>query len=359
MLLQYVLPLPGESSWRDATKLLAAARASAQARLDACRQTLVTAGARIHAVVVDEGVPAERIVMRADEYDVNLIMIKASSNLATTGLPLGMTAARVRRTAAKPVWLVRPTGGQLPRVILCPVDLSPASERAVCNAIHLARRLAARLHVLTVVPLLSGWTSLLLSVDEVAEAEQVRAQNDRFAAFLRGFDWRDVTWEQSVRRGDPAEQIQVAVRELQAELLVMGAAGRSGLWRIFGGSVAEKIATLLPCSLLTMTSQQAIRGKVDADLADLDTHYARGRDLLKNGFPAEAERQFEHCVHINDLFAPGWEALAETHERRDNLQRAQECRETAARVREALAWRIVEAEARTRHPLWSRFSRRS
>lgn len=359
LLLQYVLPLPGEASWSETPRLLDAAQTSARARLDACRQTVLDAGAEIQEVLMDEGVPAERIVTRADEYDAQLIMIKASSNLAAGGLTLGMTAARVRRTAAQPVWLVHSATGQVPRVILCPVDLSAASERALALAIHLARQLAARLHVLTVVPLLTGWTSLLLSVDEAAEREQVRAQSDRFAALLRRFDWHDVTWEQSVRRGDPAEQIQAAVRELQAELLVMGSAGRSGLWRIFGGSVTEKIATLLPCSLLTMVSRHAERAKVDAQLTDLETHFARGRDLLKNGFPTEAERQFAHCVHINDMFAPGWEALAETHERRGDPHQAAECRETAARIRSALAWQIVEPSEPPRRPLWNRFLRRS
>jgi Tfp pilus assembly protein PilF len=75
--------------------------------------------------------------------------------------------------------------------------------------------------------------------------------------------------------------------------------------------------------------------------------------LLDKGFPEEARRQFQHCLNTNDLFVPAWEALAEAYQRLGQEERAQEARQTALKMRQALEWRLIEADARRQHPLWS------
>lgn len=353
IILQCVLPQAGEPG-DELEKLLAMARAGAGARLGELRQAVESQGAKVSDAVVGQGTLADEIVSLADERGVNVIMLGAAGSGGASPHGLGTTADSVRRLSSKPVWLVKPGHPPPPRAILCPVDFSPASERALRNAIHLARRLGARLTVMTVVPTAAGWTTALFSAGEAAEREQVALQTKRFGGFVERLDFHEVSWDKEVRRGDPAEQILQAAAAGPADLLVMGSAGLTGLWRMFAGSVTEKVAARVPCSILTMIGEDAIRLKVDEELTDIETHYARGRQLLDNGFPEEARRQFEHCVSINDLFVPGWEALAEAYGRLGQKAREQESRATAEKVREALSWSMIQAEIRAKHPVWGK-----
>ena len=74
---------------------------------------------------------------------------------------------------------------------------------------------------------------------------------------------------------------------------------------------------------------------------------------MRQGFAEEARRQFQHWVSVNVMFAPAWEALAD-YERLGGAARAEECRAEAKQVRDTLSWRQVEADIRSRHPLWRR-----
>ncbi len=56
--------------------------------------------------------------------------------------------------------------------------------------------------------------------------------------------------------GLPSDQIVEAVRsDAAVDLVVMGTHGRTGLSRVFLGSVAEKVVRLAPCSVLTVREQ--------------------------------------------------------------------------------------------------------
>ena len=48
-------------------------------------------------------------------------------------------------------------------------------------------------------------------------------------------------WKREFRQGSPHEQITAAARERGADLLVMGATGRTGLVRVLLGSVTRRV----------------------------------------------------------------------------------------------------------------------
>lgn len=351
IILQTVMPHLVE--WGGPSEdLLAMARAGAESRLDDCRKLLESQGVKVRQIQRTEGDPAEEIVRSAEEHDVNVILLGATGRAGRTDRGLGTTADAVRRNSPKPVWLVRPTQSAPPRSILCPVDGSAASERALRNAVHLARRFGARLAVVTVVPPLGGWMASLFGADETAENQWFQRETARLDEFLRRFDFHEVAWERVVRRGDPGERILEVASEAGAELVVVGSSGRGALWRAIAGSVTDKLADQAACSLVTMAGEDAVRVRIDEELADLETHYSRGLELLDHGFPDEARRHFERCVHINDMFVPAWEALAEVHRRAGDDKRREECLATVGRIRDALSWRKVEAEIRASHPLF-------
>jgi nucleotide-binding universal stress UspA family protein len=53
----------------------------------------------------------------------------------------------------------------------------------------------------------------------------------------------------------PHEMIARAARK--ADLLVIGTHGRSGLAKLFVGSVASRLVTMVPCPVLTVRGRQA------------------------------------------------------------------------------------------------------
>lgn len=60
-----------------------------------------------------------------------------------------------------------------------------------------------------------------------------------------------------IRQGIPYVEILKAAKECQADLIVMGTHGRTGLARAFLGSVAEKVVRLSPVPVLTLRQSEA------------------------------------------------------------------------------------------------------
>lgn len=121
--------------------------------------------------------------------------------------------------------------------ILLPTDGSDASERAIEEAVGLAVRLDAGLTALSVADTAGfqspGPTGSV--VDELEadarEAVELAADRAREAGVERV--------ETAVEHGDPAEQIRETAAADDADLIVMGTHGRSGIERRLLGSVAE------------------------------------------------------------------------------------------------------------------------
>jgi universal stress protein A len=55
-----------------------------------------------------------------------------------------------------------------------------------------------------------------------------------------------------VRLGDAGEEIVAAAADLQADILVLGTHGRTGLKHLLLGSVAESVMRHAPCPVLTV-----------------------------------------------------------------------------------------------------------
>ena len=55
--------------------------------------------------------------------------------------------------------------------------------------------------------------------------------------------------------GIPHDRIVRAARSTRADLIVLGTHGRTGLGRVFLGSVAARVVTLAPCPVLTVRAK--------------------------------------------------------------------------------------------------------
>jgi len=60
------------------------------------------------------------------------------------------------------------------------------------------------------------------------------------------------SWHVETTSGNPADAIVRIAQEKNADLIVMGTHGRTGLQHVLLGSVAEKVVRLAPCPVLTV-----------------------------------------------------------------------------------------------------------
>jgi nucleotide-binding universal stress UspA family protein len=136
--------------------------------------------------------------------------------------------------------------------VLCPVDFSSISRRALDHAAEIARWYEAELTVLHVVPLMPtvfGYPSPVALPAEPATTEAVLRELTTFAQGAAEVAKRTTTF---VREGSPAVEVLHYAVEHDTDLVVLGTHGRSGFERFMVGSVAEKVLRKAPCPVLTV-----------------------------------------------------------------------------------------------------------
>lgn len=131
--------------------------------------------------------------------------------------------------------------------ILCPTDFSESAQAAFSLAQSLARDHGARivaLHALPV-PLMTAHPALSQDAGDIRESilEQLQAEYPPTG---------DVPLDYQVVEGNPPDEILEAASDLGCDLIVMGTHGRSGLRRLFMGSVAEKVLREADCPVITV-----------------------------------------------------------------------------------------------------------
>lgn len=143
------------------------------------------------------------------------------------------------------------------RRILCPVDFSDPSLRALQHASTLA--------VWYQSPLTAVYVDTALPIDDSAEvgafavaptavleaARSTRVVDDLHGFVARVADGRHVDVEVEEGRDVPDAIVRRAVT-LGADLIVMGTHGRAGMHRWFVGSVAERVLRTAPCPVMVV-----------------------------------------------------------------------------------------------------------
>jgi len=138
--------------------------------------------------------------------------------------------------------------------ILVPVDGSEGSERAVDRAIDLADHYDAGILVLSVVEVdsLAGTGDAAAIYDEFVGSVEKSARRLVDEAVERVGDAEIEDVDGDVVVGVPSSRIREAIDEHDADCVVVGTHGRSGLNRVLIGSVAEKVVRTSPVPVLTV-----------------------------------------------------------------------------------------------------------
>ena len=223
------------------------------------------------------GEPTLGIARVAKLSGADLILMATQGRTGLAHLLMGSITEAVLRTLPIPVLALRPGQAELPLTtvqrILWATDLSPVSEAAWPYVLMLADLLTAEVILLHAVrpaelagladhsvPPPKGWMQRYLTpLEEELEHRKQAVE----AVGLRA--------HRKIVVGTPAEVIVAEAKEGQADLIVMGTRGRSGLSHVLLGSVAEAVIRKAACPVL------AVQVKREGEAADVDTEGASGQ----------------------------------------------------------------------------------
>ena len=123
--------------------------------------------------------------------------------------------------------------------ILIAVDDASTSEKVAAEGFRLGQQFNAEIALISVVDVTFLITENEVTPDELSEMQEETLKQCQQLLTYKVFDNHQVTT--FLKRGEPSEVILKTANEWQADLIVMGTHGRSGLYHLLMGSVAEKV----------------------------------------------------------------------------------------------------------------------
>ncbi len=179
-------------------------------------------------------------------------------------LVLGFVSHALRRSSAEklikglrmPMLVVRGekpgavTPGRIAiRKILCPVDFSDISERALRTAMELAGTCSADLEVMYVMPELTLKKIQHRGHKDKTVTDYYEMEKDRFSKFLTASSFGKAG---IMDQGEPRLRIVACAREHEIDLIVMGARGLGLIQGMIIGSVTDAVLKSAPCPVFVI-----------------------------------------------------------------------------------------------------------
>ena len=130
----------------------------------------------------------------------------------------------------------------------------------------------------------------------------------------------------ALRTGRPADEILEAVRQHDADLIVMGTTGKSGLSRILIGSTTRRVLNRLPCSLLTVKAEDLLDQDYEADIHQIHLLLEEGQAYLDAHNELLAAMKFDAALRLNPYHAAALEGRATVCDLLGEHDRAARCR---------------------------------
>ena len=258
---------------------------------------------------VEVGDVADKINKVAKEEKVNLVILNKGKKDT-----LGANGFKILRKLQKPVAVLPqiPTGNK--KHIVCPVDNSKASALALTSAILHARKIDAKLSVISIYRPFNLTSPRLMRAGLTEENERKRDYKifkKELKTFLRDFDFSNIDAEALILKGNPETEIVKFAR--QATVLYLGSSGKRALQRSFLGSVSEKVISEVGCIVVNVKTENLFKLRLLIGSENVETHYNRGNELAKLGFMKEAIVQYKHALKIKNFHLPTIEALVKVH----------------------------------------------
>jgi nucleotide-binding universal stress UspA family protein len=210
-------------------------------------------------VVVAEGSPAREILRHAEDRRTDLLVMGTHGRSGFEALFLGSVTEKVLRSTHVPVLTVPPAVERVQAVvyktILCPIEFSDPSIRAMEYAFTLAQETGARLILLHVIeqfidtPQPGALSRFNLEQYRQHLEEEARARL-RSAVPEDARVW--CTPEERVLWGKAYRVILEIADQEKAEVIVMGVHGKGALSRRLFGSTTHHVIRQAHCPVLTL-----------------------------------------------------------------------------------------------------------
>ena len=200
------------------------------------------AGVNVTTAVIEDAEPVHRaIIDYADDHDIDLVVMGTHGFTGIDRVVLGSVTEQTLRNSPVPVMTVHGDTVVFPAFdsVLVPFDGSDCAQAAVDHAIDLAAATDATLQFVHVV----DHSVVAIEVDAGMVLDALRQAGERAlestveAAERAGVE----TGETAVLVGSPGNKITEYASERDVDCIVMGTHGRTGMGRVFLGSVAERV----------------------------------------------------------------------------------------------------------------------
>ena len=218
-------------------------------------------GVPLHYVTAESPSVQEEVLLQTSRLSADLVVMGTHGRSGFNRLFLGSVAEKTLRTSRVPVLVVPPRlhdvvpAGRDPfRSILCAIDFSEDSARAMGYARSLAQHAGGRLTLLhSVEPIPVGYDPTGgVSFDVVGYQQALesaaRAQLQKFVQPIApGCDTDTI-----VTTGKAYREVLRVATERQADLIVLGVHGRNALDRLVFGSTTEHVVRRATCPVLAV-----------------------------------------------------------------------------------------------------------
>ena len=152
------------------------------------------------------------------------------------------------------------------RRILVPIDFSPPSDRALLYAKALATEFTAPLELLHVIEdrLMAGPWPNEVYLGELPRIREnlVKEAERRLAETIESLANHGIKSTGQVLIGSPSQVIIEQADATNADLIVMGTHGRTGITHLLIGSVAERVIRHAPCPVFVVRERATAEGSL-------------------------------------------------------------------------------------------------
>lgn len=207
------------------------------------------------------------IVEHAAELHADLIVMCTHGRGGPRRFLFGSNAQQVIAHGTTPVLLIPPRLSEKPpqfnlRQILVPLDGNSDHEQGLPVAIELAQIAHAAIHLVVVVPKIESLKDekaatgklLPLTTTVILDMEQQGA-DDYLQTQMAKIQSRGLAVQAEVSRGDPASAVLEAVRRANADLIVLGTHGKTGMDAFWSNSITPKVSDQSPAPVLLVRIQ--------------------------------------------------------------------------------------------------------
>jgi nucleotide-binding universal stress UspA family protein len=202
---------------------------------------------------VRSGKPFVELITAGRTWLTDLLVVGGASRV--DGPFLGSTSERLLRKALVPVMVAKAPLRVEAKTFFVPTDFSSCAREAAEEALMLAKSFSAQVIFFHVLDLHPSYTTVY--AHEFGISVQIPPPlpeeiEPEWEAFLSGLPLDKVDWEKFTEEGQAATVIVHQAEQMQADMIVMGTHGRSGLPHMLLGSIAEKVVRTASCPVLTV-----------------------------------------------------------------------------------------------------------